>query len=122
MRAALREPLYVNEAMPVLKLLDRFQSASTHMAVVLDEYGSFEGVVTPTDILASIAGALPEGIEEEHGVTRRADGSWLVDAGMTVDNVERALVQLTFPRDRDYETLAGFILTKSGISPKSAKC
>ncbi|MCM2502057.1 hemolysin family protein [Aureimonas altamirensis] len=117
-RTALREPLYVNEAMPVLKLLDRFQSASTHMAIVLDEYGSFEGVVTPTDILASIAGALPEGIEEEHGVTRRADGSWLVDAGMTVDNVERALVQLTFPRDRDYETLAGFILDEIGHIPE----
>ncbi|WP_062229400.1 hemolysin family protein [Aureimonas frigidaquae] len=117
-RAALREPLYVNESMPVLRLLDRFQSASTHMAVVLDEYGSFEGVVTPTDILASIAGAMPEGIEEEHGVTQRADGSWLIDAGMTVDNVERALPELRFPRERDYETLAGFILNEFGHIPE----
>ncbi|KAA0971866.1 HlyC/CorC family transporter [Aureimonas fodinaquatilis] len=116
-KTALREPLYVNETMPVLKLLDRFQNASTHMAIVLDEYGTFEGVVTPTDILASIAGALPEGTDEEHGVTQRADGSYLVDAGMTADNVERLIPGLVFPRERDYETFAGFILDCFGHIP-----
>lgn len=117
-RAALREPLYVNESMPALKLLDRFQSASTHIAIVLDEYGSFEGLVTPTDILASIAGALPEGLEEDHAVVRRTDGSYLIDAGMPVHDVERGLEGLTFPKDRDYETFAGFILEQFGHIPE----
>ncbi len=117
-RAALREPLYVNESMPALKLLDRFQTASTHIAIVLDEYGSFEGLVTPTDILAAIAGALPEGLEEDHAVVRRADGSFLIDAGMPVHDVERGLDGLTFPRERDYETFAGFILEQFGHIPE----
>jgi putative hemolysin len=117
-RAALREPIYVNESMPALKLLDRFQSASTHIAIVLDEYGSFEGLVTPTDILAAIAGSLPEGPEEEYGIVKRADGSFLVDAGMPIDDVDRALDGLTFPKERDYETFAGFILERFGHIPE----
>lgn len=119
--AVLREPLYVNETMPVLKLLDRFQSANIHMAIVLDEYGSFEGVVTPTDILAAIAGALPEGTEEDWGIVRRDDGSYLIDAGMPIDDVERALIGATLPKERDYETFAGFILDQFGHIPDTGE-
>ena len=120
-QAVLREPLYVNETMPILKLLDRFQSANIHMAIVLDEYGSFEGVVTPTDILAAIAGALPEGTEEEWGIVRRDDGSYLIDAGMPIDDVERALIGATLPKERDYETFAGFILDQFGHIPDAGE-
>ena len=87
------------------------------MAIVLDEYGSFEGVVTPTDILVAIAGSLPEGIEDEYGAVRREDGSYLVDAGMPIDAVDRALEGATFPKERDYETFAGFILDQFGHIP-----
>ena len=114
---AVREPLYVNETMPVLKLLDRFQSAPIHMAIVLDEYGSFEGIVTPTDILVAIAGSLPEGVSDDYAAVKRADGSYLVDAGMPVDDVERALEGAAFPKERDYETFAGFILDQFGHIP-----
>ncbi|KQQ81252.1 hemolysin family protein [Aureimonas sp. Leaf324] len=117
-RTAVREPLYVNETMPVLKLLDRFRAVNIHMAIVLDEYGSFEGVVTPTDILAAIAGSLPEGAEEDYSAVRRDDGSYLIDAGMPIDDVERTLGSAQLPRERDYETLAGFILDQFGHIPE----
>lgn len=117
--AAVREPLYVNETMPVLKLLERFRAVNIHMAIVLDEYGSFEGVVTPTDILASIAGSLPEGVEEDYAAIRREDGSYLIDGGMPIDDVERHLGgDVGLPRERDYETLAGFILDRFGHIPE----
>src|SRR5690606_6322911 len=75
----IREPLYVDERMPILKVLERFKSSNVHMAVVLDEYGSFQGVVTPMDILIAIAGDMPEheGDEDPEAV-QRADGSWLI--------------------------------------------
>ncbi|WP_061933482.1 hemolysin family protein [Aureimonas sp. AU22] len=117
-REAVREPLYVNETMPVLKLLDRFRAVNIHMAIVLDEYGSFEGVVTPTDILAAIAGSLPEGAEDDYSAVRRDDGSYLIDAGMPIDDVERTLGTAQLPRERDYETLAGFILDQFGHIPE----
>ncbi|WP_152045305.1 hemolysin family protein [Aureimonas psammosilenae] len=115
--AALREPLFVNETMPILKLLERFRAANIHMAIVLDEYGSFEGIVTPTDILAAIGGSLPEGENEDYAFAQRADGSWLIDAGIPIDQVERTLAPLKLPRERDYETLAGFMLDRFGHIP-----
>lgn len=115
---AVREPLFVNETMPVLKLLDRFRSQNLHMAIVLDEYGSFEGIVTPTDILVAIAGSLPEGQDDDYSAVKRPDGSWLLDAGMPIDDVERALDWLRLPKERDYETLAGFVLEQFGHIPE----
>ncbi|KQT69767.1 MULTISPECIES: hemolysin family protein [unclassified Aureimonas] len=115
---ALREPLFVNETMPILKLLERFRSSHLHMAIVLDEYGSFEGLVTPTDILVAIAGSMPEGLEDEYSAVQRNDGSWLLDAGMPIDDVERVVEKLRMPKERDYETLAGFMLERFGHIPE----
>jgi putative hemolysin len=116
--AAVVDPLYVNETMPALKLLDRFRGSAVHMAIVLDEYGAFEGIVTPTDILTTIAGDLPEreGDDAPEAV-RREDGSWLLDASMAVDSVERILEGVTMEGDVDYATLAGFILDELGHIP-----
>lgn len=116
--AAMREPLYVNDAMPILKLLDRFRASNVHMAIVLDEHGTVEGVVTPLDILTAIAGDLPErGGEDEPDAVRRDDGSWLLDGRMPVDDVERTLGIHGMAEAGDYETLAGFVLERLGHIP-----
>ena len=120
---AVREPLYVSETMSVLDLLDRFRTSSVHMAVVLDEYGAFEGIVTPTDILTAIAGDLPEHEgDDEPDAVRREDGSWLLDGSMPVDAVERVLGDVTIAGDGDYETLAGFVLDEMGHIPSVGEC
>ncbi|RFC65384.1 HlyC/CorC family transporter [Fulvimarina endophytica] len=118
LRAALRKPLYVNEAMPILKLLEAFRNSDIHLAVVLDEYGAFEGIATPQDILTAIAGSLPEGVEESANAVRRHDGSWLVDGAMPVDAFAYKSKVIEFPEDRDYETIAGFVLEKIGHIPE----
>ncbi|KQT88512.1 hypothetical protein ASG48_00290 [Aurantimonas sp. Leaf443] len=121
LKGAMREPLYVHETMPILKLLERFRTGSIHMAIVLDEYGSFEGVATPTDILIAIAGSLPEGNEDDLTAIQRNDGSWLVDAAMPIDQLEEKVPGVSFPRKRDYETVAGFVLDRMGHIPEAGE-
>ncbi|MFO1070170.1 MAG: hemolysin family protein [Geminicoccaceae bacterium] len=115
-----REPIIVPESTPVLRLLERFRTAPVHLAVVVDEYGSLEGIVTPRDILTAIAGALPEGLEEDNpDAVRRDDGSWLVDGRMGTDEVERTLGVAGIADDGSYTTLAGFMLARMGRLPKA---
>lgn len=120
LKAALKTPLYVHESTNVLKLLDMFKSSVVHMAIVLDEHGTVQGIVTPTDILTGIAGELPseEDVEEPSAV-RRHDGSWLLDATMPVFEVERVLdVEGLGTADAEYTTLAGFVLAQLGRIPE----
>jgi putative hemolysin len=117
LEAAIKAPLYVHESTNVLKLLEMFKSAMVHMAIVLDEHGSVQGIVTPTDILTSIAGELPEA-EADIGAHRREDGSWLLDGQMPVFEVERVLgVEGLAVDDAEYTTLAGFVLSQLGHIP-----
>jgi putative hemolysin len=109
--AAAREAPFVVDMMPVLRLLERFRSSTVHMAIIVDERGTFEGIVTPTDILTAIAGDLPESEEEgEPEAVQREDGSWLLDGMMWVDDVERTLSIKDMSEDGDFNTIAGFVL------------
>jgi putative hemolysin len=90
------------------------------MAVVVDEYGVVEGIVTPTDILTAIAGDLPEetaGLEEAPAV-RREDGSWLMDGMIGIHEAERLLDRKGMRGEEDFETLAGFVLARLGQIPQ----
>jgi putative hemolysin len=90
-----------------------------HMALVVDEYGSFEGIVTTADILAAIAGEFPEEEgEAEPAAVRRDDGSWLVDGSIDIDQLERHLNRRDLKSNDDYHTLAGFVLWELGHLPK----
>jgi putative hemolysin len=116
--AAAREPPFVVDLMPVLRLLERFRSSTVHMAIVVDERGTFEGIVTPTDILTAIAGDLPESEEEgEPEAVQREDGTWLLDGMMSVDDVERTLALKDMGEDGDFNTIAGFVLHHLGRIP-----
>jgi putative hemolysin len=119
--ASLREPLVVHEGTPVLKLLDMFRENPVHMAVVVDEYGVVEGIVTPTDILISIAGELPEDADDLEGdtIVRREDGSWLMDGMIGIDEAERVLSRKGMRGEQDFETLAGFVLSRLGRIPQT---
>jgi putative hemolysin len=119
--ASLRQPLIVYEATPVLKLLEMFRENPVHMAVVVDEYGVLEGIVTPTDILIAIAGELPEDVNdlEEAAAVRRDDGSWLMDGMLGIHDAERLLEQSDMRGDEDFETLAGFVLARLARIPQT---
>lgn len=110
-------PLYVPDRTTVLKLLNRFKKEKAHLAVVVDEYGTTEGLVTLTDVIEAIAGDLPErGEDDGPRMVRRDDGSWLADGTVPTDEVET----LTgIHMGENVKMLAGFVLDHLGRIPKA---
>lgn len=118
-RAAMKPVQVVPETAPALTVINLLSQSDTPMAVVMDEYGSVEGIVTAADILEVIVGTTGEGTDDAGAaMIRRDDGSWLIDADLPVDLVADRLdcPELDDP-DRDYETLAGFLLWVSKSIP-----
>ncbi|MEK0082539.1 hemolysin family protein [Benzoatithermus flavus] len=110
--AALRPPTVVHDGMDALDALDSLKQSPTDMAIVVDEYGTFEGVLTTTDLLHAITGALGLQIgETEPDALQREDGSWLLDGMKPVEEVAD-LLRLPLPARRDYHTVAGFMLDR----------
>ncbi len=123
LKAICRDPVYIHEGTPILKLLDSFRASTVHMAAVLDEHGAVQGIVTPTDILVAIAGDLPESADDRPYATQREDGSWLLDGQMPVHDVERTLdVRGLSAYEHEYTTLAGFVLYQLGHIPVPGEC
>lgn len=117
--AIVREPLYVSEAMTILALLERFKSSRMHMAVVLDEYGTVQGIATPADVLGAIAGDMPEEADADEGASvQREDGSWLLEGAMQPHEAERLIGVSGIERPDRYATLAGFVIDELGRLPQ----
>ena len=106
---ALREPAYVISSASVLQALEVIREQPVPVAVVVDEYGSVEGLVTANDLLAAIAGDLADTQDARYGVQAREDGSWEADGALTLDDLQR-LTGINFPRHPRYQTLAGLLL------------
>jgi putative hemolysin len=118
----LRAPLIVHESTRILRLLELFRESKMHFAAIVDEHGSIEGVVTPSDILTAITGELPEAANEETAeAVARDDSSWLVDGSMSIDDVERLLGAGSMRSGDDYTTLAGFVLAQLGHLPATGE-
>jgi putative hemolysin len=112
------QPLVVLDGTPVLKLLEGFKREGMHMALVVDEYGATQGVVTLADIIEAVAGALPEvGAELESALVRRSDGSWLVDGSVGIDEFEDRLGVSGLRGSRTFDTVAGYALFRLGRIP-----
>jgi putative hemolysin len=110
--------LFVAERTPVLTLIDLFRREGVRIAVVVDEYGATEGIVTATDVLEGIAGALPDRDESEGpGWVCRPDGSWLVDGLMPIDEFEDVCSIHGLRAEGDFTTVAGFVLHALGRLP-----
>lgn len=121
LRALVTPPLYVPSAMPAGKLIEEFKKSGKHIALVVDEFGSLEGLVTLNDVMMAIVGHLPER-EQRHDpkAVLRPDGSWLVDAMLDIDETKKALgIDEDLPGEDEnrYSTLGGFLLAQFGHIP-----
>lgn len=109
-RAHVRRAPFVPDSIDALDALNVLREAETPMALVHDEYGHFEGVVTPADILDAIAGAFrSDEIGQEPEAVRREDGSWLLAGWMPVDEMSE-LLGVPLPENRSFETVAGLVV------------
>ncbi|CAA7613870.1 hemolysin family protein [Magnetospirillum sp. UT-4] len=117
--AAVVEAPVVHEDTRVPRILEMFRETGAPMAVVLDEYGGVEGVVTITDILTAIAGEMPAADGDDNpAAVRRDDGSWLMDGGIAIDEVEAVTGLAGMGDEGDFHTLAGFVLSQTGHLPQ----
>jgi putative hemolysin len=122
LKAALQEAPVVHEATPVLAVIDILRASPLHMALVVDEYGGLEGLVTATDILEAIVGELaaPDQAGEAEAV-RRDDGSWLMDGGISIDRLKDLMGFRELPGEDEYHTLAGFALHQLARIPNAGE-
>lgn len=116
---ALRQPQVLPDTLSALDALERMRGDPLGMALVLDEYGSFEGVVTASDLLEAIVGELgPEPAGESRPAVRRHDGSLLLDGLMASDELKARLDLPDLPREGTYHTVAGLMLALLQRVPK----
>ncbi len=119
--AHVRKAPIVPETTDALDVLGILREAEVPMALIHDEYGNFEGLVTPADILEAIAGVFRSdtGGAEPYAV-ERSDGSWLLSGAMPVDEMADR-IGIRLPQQRDYETVAGFVLSHLQHIPETGE-
>ncbi len=121
LRQVLRNPLFVPGGMRALRLLELFRESGIHLAVVVDDYGRVEGIVTLRDVLEEISGDLSA--ETGSRVLHRKDGSWVVDASLPMDEFWRCLdlEERRSERRQEYNTLGGLVVTSLGHIPAAGE-
>ena len=117
-------PLIVPESQTVLQLVETFKQSGKHIALVTDEFGDIVGLVTLNDVMEAVVGKFPSQDERAKPAVRtRDDGSWLIDAMIDLDAVEKALPGFKFGGNAytEYQTLAGFVVKTLGRVPKEGE-
>ena len=114
----MKPALYAPETKKVSSLLKEFRNKQVHFAVVVDEYGGTSGIVTIEDILEELVGEIADEYDDDEKVlfAMQPDGDWIVDASMTILEIEEKL-GLHIPQDGDYDTIGGYIFHRSGTIP-----
>ena len=117
-RELLRQPLFVPETIPVLRLLEMFRRSDIRMAVTLDEYGAVRGIVTIDDILEDLIADIP-GASVDEEIVRREDGSWLIDGSVPIDDLAQRLgLERASIAPGAYTTLGGLVMSQLGHVPR----
>lgn len=119
----LREPLFIPESSTALKVLELFKQSSTHIALVVDEYGVVQGVVTLNDIMEVVIGDVPFADHDfEAPAVQRDDGSWLMDGMLPIDKLKEIFDIEELPGEErgNFQTLGGFVITRLGRIPSAA--
>lgn len=123
LRSLVQPPLFVPATLSAWQLLEMFKQKRTHMALVVDEYGGLQGVVTLHDILEAIVGDLPsnEEAEDEPWIVRRDDGSYLLDGALPIEEFKELFDIEELPEEERYRTVGGLVLAELGRIPSAGE-
>ena len=118
----LRQPLFIPESTHALRILELFKQSGTHIALVVDEYGVTQGIVTLNDVMEAIIGDIPSDQHEESAAIQREDGSWLIDGMLPIEKFKELFEIDELPGEKrgNYQTLGGFVITQLGHIPAAA--
>lgn len=120
LKASMQQPPFVPRTMTALQVLDHIKKSSSHIVLVVNEYGGIEGLLTHHDLLEAIAGDMPLGkTPAEPKAVQRKDGSWLLDGMLSVDEFKDIFKLENLPGEKKdtFQTLGGFIFTQMGRVP-----
>lgn len=120
----IQSPLFIAESMRVLKVVEQFKQTGIHIALVMDEYGGIEGLVTLNDLMEAIVGDLPSAEDQDQPMAvQREDGSWLLDGLLSIDEFRDIFSELALPemQTREYHTLGGFVMYSLRHIPQASE-
>jgi putative hemolysin len=120
LKGLVQQPLFVPRTVTALEVLELFKQSGKHIALVVDEYGGIEGLLTHHDLLEAIAGDIPFSEKPlDPKAVQRDDGSWLLDGMLTVDEFKEIFHVESLPGEKKeaYQTLGGFVFTQLGRVP-----
>jgi magnesium and cobalt exporter, CNNM family len=120
----LRPPLFMPESVTTTQLLENFRKTRKQFALIVDEYGELQGIVTLTDVMIAIVGDVPaSNINSEQDIVERKDHSWLIDGGVSVERMKSTLgIEEALPGEEEgsFNTLGGFAMNQLGRIPVEA--
>ena len=122
--ALMREPLFVPESMGVIELLARMRSQRVHLAIVVDEFGGTEGLVTIEDVVEEIVGEIEDEHDEAEGgmLTMLDDGLWEADARLELEELAEAVDPRLSSAEDEVDTLGGLVFLLAGHIPRKGEC
>lgn len=118
-RGLMREAHILPEHISCLAALETFKQHHINLMIIVDEYGSTQGIVTPSDFLEAIVGTIASnyGDADQPMIVQRADGSWLVDGRTPIEEIHLSIGIETISADEDFDTIAGYMLTHMRAAP-----
>jgi putative hemolysin len=122
LRSVMQPPVFIPDSMPALEALERLRQTRTHIAMIIDEYGGLEGLVTLADFVEAIIGEVPDvGDLDDPDVVRRADGSYLLDGMTPIDRFQELFDIKDLPDENEgyYQTVGGFVMSMLGRVPNA---
>jgi CBS domain containing-hemolysin-like protein len=122
--ALMREPLFVPESMGVIELLARMRSQRIHLAIVVDEFGGTEGLVTIEDVVEEIVGEIEDEHDEAEGgmLTMLDEGLWEADARVELEELAESIDPRLSSKDDEVDTLGGLVFLLAGHIPAKGEC
>lgn len=116
----LKDVMVLPESASCLQALESFKRNHINLIVIVDEYGSTQGIVTSSDILEAIVGVLPSNYDKDDQmkIVQRENGSWLVDGRTPIEEIHLSIGLHEISADEDFDTIAGFVLENLRVSPK----